>query len=201
VHGNKTWKNINLYNWCPFPHRTALLAIVRGPRSFPELTLKALSLSLLFGTQCSKTAREQRYSTQSHSIHQVQALNFERPAQINQKKEQDVRHETALVSTIHNYCSSDEHEPPMTLIPRLVSGLALRVAIWCCKLCMRVMPSPAQIGEPVSDCPDEGRIAVALLDYQMRCRCKSCLSEIIMTALRVDHLYRNPPCGDVEPEK
>jgi len=89
----------------------------------------------------------------------------------------------------------------MTLIPRLVSGLALRVAIGCCKLCMRVMPSPVQIEEPVSDCPDEGRIAVALLDYQMRCRCKSCLSEIIMTALRVDHLYRNPPCGDVDPEE
>ena len=112
-----------------------------------------------------------------------------------------MRPETPLASAIPNHCSSDEHEPPMTLIPRLVSGLALRVAIRCCKLCMRVMPSLAQIEEPVSDCPDEGHIAVALLDYQMRCRCKSCSSEIIMTALRVDHLYRNPPCGDVDPEK
>jgi hypothetical protein len=54
---------------------------------------------------------------------------------------------------------------------------------------------------PVSDCPDEGHIAVALLKYQTHCLCKSCLSEIIMTALRVGHLYRNPPCGDVDPEQ
>ena len=56
-------------------------------------------------------------------------------------------------------------------------------------------------GTQVSACPDEGRIAKALLEYQMSCRCKSCLSEIIMTGLRAMHLYRNPPCGDVDPEE
>jgi hypothetical protein len=53
----------------------------------------------------------------------------------------------------------------------------------------------------ISDCPDAGRIAVALLNYQMSCRCKSCLSELIITGLRKMHLYRNPPCGDVDPEE
>jgi hypothetical protein len=62
--------------------------------------------------------------------------------------------------------------------------------------------APTILRPPVGDVPDEeGRIAVALLNYQMSCRCKSCLSELIVTGLRVEHLYRNPPCGDVDPEE
>jgi hypothetical protein len=89
----------------------------------------------------------------------------------------------------------------MSLVPRLVTGLALRVAIECCKLCMRIQASPTQIEEPVVHRPDEGSIAKALLEYQMSCQCESCLSEIIMTGLRAMHLYQNPPCSDVDPEK
>ena len=105
-----------------------------------------------------------------------------------------------IVPTIRNHCSSDEHKPPLSLIPRLVNRLALRVAIGCCKLCMRNLPSPAQTEELVIDRPDDGCIAKALLEYQMSCRCKSCLSELIITGLRTKHLYRDPPCGDVDPE-
>jgi hypothetical protein len=66
---------------------------------------------------------------------------------------------------------------------------------------MRIQTSPTQIEEPVVDRPDDGRIAKALLEYQMSCQCKSCLAEIIMTGLRAIHLYPNPPCGDVDPEE
>jgi hypothetical protein len=110
-----------------------------------------------------------------------------------------LRNETALVPAIRNCCSSDERE--LRLIPRLVSELALGVVIVCCKLFVRLSPSPAQVEQSVGDCPDDGRIAVALVDYQLSCRCKSCLSELIVTGLRVEHLYRNPPCDDVDPEK
>jgi len=105
-----------------------------------------------------------------------------------------------IVPTIRNHCSSDEHKPPLSLIPRLVNRLALRVAIGCCKLCMRNLPSPGQTDELVVDRSDDGCIAKALLEYQMSCRCKSCLSELIITGLRAKHLYRDPPCGDVDPE-
>ena len=45
----------------------------------------------------------------------------------------------------------------------------------------------------VGDCSDEDRTARALSRLR-----ESCLYEITVTLLRVGHLYRNPPCGDVD---
>jgi len=46
------------------------------------------------------------------------------------------------------------------------------------------------------NCANEDRTARALSRLS-----KSCLYEITVTLLRVEHLYRNPPCGDVDPKK
>jgi hypothetical protein len=53
----------------------------------------------------------------------------------------------------------------------------------------------------VSDRPDKRRIAETLFEYQKSCQCESCLSELIMTGLRYAFLYRNAPCGEIDPKK
>ena len=46
---------------------------------------------------------------------------------------------------------------------------------------------------------DADAMAVAALKRQLQCQCDRCRLEIIVTYLRTEHLFREAPAGDVDP--
>jgi hypothetical protein len=81
-------------------------------------------------------------------------------------------------------------------ISRTVTRLAISCALACLTLCMRLSGPAVHIQNHSARSSASDMMAKATLDQQLNCRCNACTRELIVTGLRVTHVFTNAPSSD-----
>jgi len=82
-------------------------------------------------------------------------------------------------------------------ISRTVTKLALNCALACLTLCKRLQGSAVlHIQDHSVSSSASDMMAKVTLEQQLRCQCGTCTRELIVTGLRVGHVFANAPCSD-----